>query len=215
MLKKLARGLLPPFLVQLLSLLLSTFRRKRADRLFDGDDALFRRVVAGATTYGEYGCGDSTVWVARHTGCRILGVDSSRAWIEQVAAQCPGTTRLALHHADLGPVGDWGRPLGYDREHNFPDYTDWLWTQDEKPDVVLVDGRFRVCCFLTCLLHARAGTRILFDDYGNRPYYQVVERFLAPVESCGRQVLFIVPDREQLDLPRIREARDRFRLVMD
>ena len=32
-------------------------------------------------------------------------------------------------------------------------------------DCVLVDGRFRVCCFLTSLKNAEQGTRIIFDDY--------------------------------------------------
>jgi hypothetical protein len=38
-----------------------------------------------------------------------------------------------------------------------------------KPDLVLIDGRFRLACFLHPLLAAAPGTPILFDDYTNRP----------------------------------------------
>ena len=33
------------------------------------------------------------------------------------------------------------------------------------PDLILIDGRFRVCCFLSSLKYGNVGTKILFDDY--------------------------------------------------
>jgi len=70
-----------------------------------------------------------------------------------------------------------------------------------KPDLVLIDGRFRLACFFHSLLAAAPGTPILFDDYTNRPHYQLVEEFCPISETEGRQALFRVPaelDREAI-----------------
>jgi hypothetical protein len=185
------------------------------ETLFDGDDGLFKQILADAKTYGEYGCGASTAWVFNNCACHILGVDSSEIWLQNVRASCGDSPRLALHHADVGTVGDWGWPVNYDKHENFGDYTDWIWNQALTPDVVLVDGRFRVCCFLSALLRAKPGARIMFDDYTNRAHYHIVERFLKPLKTCGRQALFVVPDQGALDVKEIAVFIDRFRFVFE
>jgi hypothetical protein len=58
----------------------------------------------------------------------------------------------------------------------------------------MIDGRFRVACFLTSLIYAQPQTVILFDDYEDRPVYHVVEKHLKPVLMAGRMAKFIVPD---------------------
>lgn len=67
-----------------------------------------------------------------------------------------------------------------------------------RPDLVLIDGRFRVACFMATLLFAQPGCRILFDDYGDRPDCIVVERFVKPSSMAGRVAEFVVPG----DVPR-------------
>ena len=98
---------------------------------------------------------------------------------------------------------------------NFPDYTDYIWKQSEKPTLVLIDGRFRVCCFLTSLKFAEAGTKIIFDDYVNRPYYHFIEKYVSRINECGRQCLFIVPSKIKIDIDSLNKDIDAFRFVMD
>lgn len=188
---------------------------KAGETLFGGDMALFVREVAEADVYAEYGCGQSTLWVLEQTGADSLSVDSNPDWVRHVGERAAAPDRLDLHWADLGPVGDWGWPRSYAKRANFADYTDWLWQQDKMPDTVLIDGRFRVCCFLTTLKYAAAGTTILFDDYAERGHYHIVEEFLAPAERCGRQALFVVPRAGQIDPVALDAAIAGFRLVMD
>ena len=69
-------------------------------------------------------------------------------------------SRLIINYIDLGKVGGWGRPINYDKINNFAKYTDFIWKQSEKPKLVLIDGRFRVCCFLTSLKYADAVTKL-------------------------------------------------------
>lgn len=180
--------------------------------LFDGDDAAFRAIVRGARVYGEYGVGASTEYVYRHTGARIVAVETSRGWAAEVA-RGKDRARLQLFWADLGPVGNWGYPLTYAKRGDFASYTDAIWQLPEKPDVVLIDGRFRVACFLTSLLHGDPGLTIVFDDYAGRPHYHLVEEFLAPRAACGRQAIFERPAK--VDEARLRRTIEQFRMVRD
>jgi hypothetical protein len=110
---------------------------------------------------------------------------------------------VAPEAIDLGELGDWGYPSTY--HHRFRNYVHSpLQHSPVKPDLVLIDGRFRVACFLHSLLTAEAGTPILFDDYTNRPYYHLVEEFCPIEQTEGRQALFRLP--EELDRERIGPA---------
>jgi hypothetical protein len=221
LLRKIFQGVCPPVVYHVLRTLKKASvnpiqeEHPENEMLFDGDDTLFKRTVADAETYAEYGCGRSTVWVFDNTNCIIVGVDTSNEWLANVRQRCATSDRVILHHADVGKVGKWGTPLTYDKCQNFSDYTDWLWNQGAIPDVVLVDGRFRVCCFLTSLVRGREGTRILFDDYTDRGRYHIVERFVKPVRTCGRQALFVVPRKDQIELNEVGKMIERFRFVLD
>ncbi len=159
------------------------FRRMRhssPDQLFDGDDALFKDEVQKVDVYAEYGCGKSTTWVLKNTTASVISVDTSSEWIDTVREDNSSDGDiLDIHHSQLGEVGGWGRPLSYEKSDFFSDYTDYVWSQSNTPKLVLVDGRFRVCCFLTSLKFAKEGTKIIFDDYTNRPHYHFVEKYVS------------------------------------
>lgn len=188
----------------------------RSHVLFDGDDTLFKDEAARVHVYGEYGCGKSTKWVLNNTHSLVIAVDTSSEWVSSVENDNKKNNgRLNIHHADLGQVGRWGCPLSYERISNFSDYTDYIWKQEDRPTLVLVDGRFRVCCFLTSLKFADPGTKIIFDDYTNRPHYHFVEKYAQRVRQCGRQCLFIVPPRNDIDVDELDRDIAAFRNVMD
>jgi hypothetical protein len=196
--------------------------RKRIKRtapgtLFKGDDVLFKNILSDAKVYGEYGCGASTDWVLANTQAYVMATDTSKQWLDFVANKLTPQQRerFSYNHADLGELKSWGRPIGYEKRKNFSVYTDWLWHQDRKPDTVLVDGRFRVCCFLTILKFADVGTKIIFDDYTDRPQYHLIEEYLKREDEFGRQAIFTVPEKSKLDLVKIDQEIINFRHVMD
>lgn len=206
----------PPILYSCMKKVYALFTKntnETAALLFDGDDALFLEKSTKARIFGEYGAGQSTAWVLENTSCTIYSVDTSDEWVQKVRSGAGDSSRLDIRHVDLGPVGDWGRPKTYEFRNNFTTYVNSIWERDEKPDLVLIDGRFRVACFLSSLIHADAGTIIIFDDYTNRPHYRIVEEFLDPVSTCGRQACFVVSgDLNQDDVSTMLEQ---FRYVMD
>ena len=189
--------------------------KKRLDEecLFDGDDHLFKKCIESSKIYGEYGSGKSTIWVGKNFPKSLrYSVDTSLQWVTRVNAQLGSDT---VKHIDVGDVGDWGRPKSYDLRQNFIRYAESLWVDGSGYDLILIDGRFRVLCFLTSLLKCADGTTILFDDYRNRQHYHVVEEFLKPVDFCGRQALFKVENKSNLDLRSLELERQRFSYVMD
>ena len=214
--KKVIKGLTPYGVVRLVEKLQEP-PPPPPSTLFDGDDALFKSILVNTQLYGEFGCGASTKWVLSNTNAEVLAVDTSKHWIEEVtmALDAESERRARFLHVDLGELGDWGRPKSYEKTSHFPMYTDWLWNQPRKPDTVLIDGRFRVCSFLTSLKYADEGTNIIFDDYTDRPHYHVVEKFLPRESACGRQCLFKVPSRSQIDFEDLESEIRNFRYVMD
>jgi hypothetical protein len=186
-----------------------------ANELFGGDDELFKRLVSESIIYGEYGVGASTLWVARNTTAQIIGVDTSLEWAQRVNDAINGIcVSSRLFHVDVGPVGDWGMPLSYQKRGAIDVYINGPWSMNGLlPDTVLVDGRFRVACFLSSLLAGRPGTKILFDDYRDRRYYHCVEEFCEVDQMCGRQALFLVP--EQVDRVVVSAELERFKYVRD
>ena len=105
-------------------------------------------------------------------------------------------SKLYINHIDLCEIGDLVTPKNTDRYRDFWTYSISPWKQARElnvvPDTILIDGRFRVACFLYSLLRARVGATIIFDDYFDRPHYFVVERFFNVEEKSGRAGVFRV-----------------------
>ena len=209
------KGLPPPYLIELINRVRSTLKR---NELFEGDDNLFKKLTKRTKVYGEYGCGQSTLWIAHNTNNTILCVESSQKWAEKIQKFVPDVDKLKIDLINLGPTVSYGYPKTYEKREQFTLYCNSIWNhQGLIPEIVLIDGRFRVACFLTCLLKAKHGTKLIFDDYLNNPHYHVVEEFLKPKEYCGRQALFIVPiiEKNSLCEKRIVKEIANFQYVLD
>jgi hypothetical protein len=216
--RDIARSLVPPVIWNTLREVSRPARIETASAsgeeplLFGGRPEFLSGLAPHARVYGEYGVGASTSWMAERTSARIIGVDSSSEWIEKVRASVP-PERVDLRHVDVGPLGAWGRPKDFSRRHAFRDYVGGLWNRDQRPDLVLIDGRFRVACFLKSCLEAAPGTHIVVDDYTKRPEYRVMAEFVPPKDVNERQALFVVPTA--IDRSSFSEELERFIYVMN
>lgn len=169
--------------------------------------ALVEATYAAHDVILEYGSGGSTMLAASQDHSLIMAVESDRAWADNlraVIARDHPAAKVHIHWSDIGPTGKWGRPVGasgWARYHRYPlDVWDQPWFR--QPDLVLIDGRFRVGCLLAVMARATRPVTVLFDDYANRPHYvSVVETFVRPVQVVGRMARFQItpgplpPDR--------------------
>ncbi|MEI4486413.1 hypothetical protein V8J36_09440 [Frigidibacter sp. MR17.14] len=158
-----------------------------------------RAAYAAAGVILEYGPGGSTVLAAGMEGKRITAVESDPEWIARMKdwfAAHPGASAVEFHHAEIGATANRGVPVDDRRWRSFHRYPLGVWEQDgfEHPDVVLIDGRFRAGCLLATAFQIRREVTVLFDDYGDRPRYAEVERWVEPDEMCGRMAVYrLVP----------------------
>ena len=129
----------------------------------------------------------------------MFAVDTSKEWAAKTLnlSKDSNNDRLNVKWIDVGDVADWGYPISFEKKQNFVKYANWFWNLGLKPDLVVIDGRFRILCFLTTIKFATTGTKIIFDDYTNRPFYHIVEEFLKIKDTCGRQALFEVDKRSK------------------
>ena len=181
--------------------------------LFNGDSLLFEKNIKNIKNYGEYGIGKSTLWVNKNTSANIFSVDTSLVWVNKIKNKLQKHNNIDIGFIDLGEISEWGRPKSYINRKYIFNYIDYIWTKDIKPDFVLIDGRFRVSCFLHSLITGNPGTKIIFDDYTNRHYYHIVEEYVMPLEVSKNQALFIIP--EKLDVENIRKTIEDFIHVFD
>lgn len=214
--KQILNGITPPYVNRGARKMLNALivSRNNNELLFDGDDQIFKQLAVQAKVYFEYGCGKSTIWTSYNSNTKIFSVDTSRQWVQDTKSKsCPDSTPR-LNWVDCGAIGDWGRPMGYSLRCKFKEYIMGPFEMtNESPELILIDGRFRVACFLTSLSRSRPGTHIIFDDYVERPYYHIVEEFGARPTLCGRQAIFTVPDALNRDL--INQEVEKFSYVMD
>ncbi len=170
------------------------------------ETAALQQYLDGCEIYLEYGCGGSTI-LAGELGVRsVYSVDSDQQWAGAVRTAFDrrfGKTgqRLRVAEVDIGPIRRWGRPADLAHANTWPRYAVAPWQllaeNGESPTVVLIDGRFRVACFLLSLIAARPGTVILFDDY-EREYYHVVEKHCPRAATHGRLAVFRVEESRDI-----------------
>lgn len=161
-----------------------------------------------ATTILEYGSGGPTAMGAHMVGKTIFSVENAEPWHSAMAAwfdRNPPLSDVKLHLENVGRTGQWGRPVNDNRWRRYPRYSLSVWQRDDfvHPDLVLIDGRFRVGCFLATLLSITKPVTVLFDDYvGREDKYQLCETFAPIVETQGHMVKFQL-DPIQIDPARL------------
>ena len=109
----------------------------------------------------EYGSGGSTVYAARHTKGTVKSVESVAKWIQNIEGflHSVDAKRKNVELVDefIGRTGKWGYPLTPKKWIRFPNYPMNVWEKDKKysPDLVLIDGRFRLGCLAATMLNCK------------------------------------------------------------
>jgi hypothetical protein len=156
--------------------------------LFPGEETLFETEMRRCRRLLEYGMGGSTIFAFEAGAKEIVSIDSDLAFVEKVRQRIGKHARhVRLLHCDTGPVKEWGMPIDRERVDHWPVYFTRPWqayaATNTIPDLVYVDGRFRVACILYSILMIRnAGwlhrrSRMMLHDLSpDRPYYTSLRR---------------------------------------
>jgi hypothetical protein len=163
----------------------------------------FTGMLRQSRMYLEYGSGGSTCLAAKlkkpfvttDSDPYFLGCVKQRIIRDGFYDEATQNYR----HADIGLIRRWGKPVTLTRPSKkrlalFAQYSDFPQGQfagGVLPDLILVDGRFRVACALKAVraLKGRAGWTLAIDDYEGRSY-AVVETFAKLERMVGRMAVF-------------------------
>ena len=128
----------------------------------------------------------------------IYSVESDQAWLEGIKsakeqAENPYNGLHVCKWVDIGTTGDWGYPTTTTNHMHYWKYPFSAWLSEEminRPDLVLIDGRFRIACLLATIMYAKSKTTVLFDDYFDRPWYHFIEDIIKPAGGADRMTIF-------------------------
>ncbi len=154
-----------------------------------------KEVYTNASVILEYGSGGSTVLASELSGKQVFTVENDLSWAANMISyinQASLPSPAVIHTVDIGKTGPWARPLDDTNWRSFHKYPLSVWDREDfvQPDVILIDGRFRVACFVAAVMKISKPTIVLFDDYGDRDFYHDVERLAKPVKMIGRMAHF-------------------------
>jgi hypothetical protein len=146
----------------------------------------------------EFGSGGSTV-LANRLGVPSVTVESDPFYAATVRKVLPSPGKARIVTPRMGVTGEWGMPvLGKGRKGLRYVSAPFGQLKGSFPDLIFVDGRYRVACVLESARQAAVAHRtatVLLDDYVYRPHYHVLEQHLGTPERVGRDAIFFVGDR--------------------
>jgi protein O-GlcNAc transferase len=169
------------------------FPLPKSPRMSSSERSLFRKALEVAESYFEFGSGGSTVW-AVNLGHTVQGVESDQQWVNALKRELG--VKCQVETVDIGPTGDWGYPTSSDHRKNFPKYSLAINNHSYPFDLILIDGRFRVACTITSILHILdnhsnpESSRIFIHDFWDRPAYHSVLNYLDVVDRTDTAGIF-------------------------
>ncbi|TLD81940.1 hypothetical protein LS68_002690 [Helicobacter sp. MIT 05-5293] len=194
----------------------------------------FLKHTLSSQKYLEFGCGGSTFLVLYATLTKVISIESDASFIDQLstnelianALKIPNadhnieslSPRLRFYHIDIGKTKAWGVPVDDSKRENYPLYSQWIF-QTLPPEEILdidtffIDGRFRVACVLSTLLHCHHNSTIIIHDFFNRPQYHIVLEFLNIIDQT--ETLGIFKPQENLDKTKIISLLNEYQFVTD
>lgn len=166
---------------------------------------IFEKYLSQTTNYLEYGSGGSTVFASKFENIKkIKSIESDSEWASKIQKE----TRTEMNYINLGRTGGCGTPVDLSTKHLWPIYSQ---NYSEEFDLVLIDGRFRVACFLDICL--KGTPTLLFHDFLKRSEYHSVLQFCTVLESID--TLVVLKINENINLEKVQELYKKYSLNSD
>jgi hypothetical protein len=177
-----------------------------APMLTELDFQRWEKAVTGSRLYLEYGSGGSTVCACRIADA-VLSVETDQRFGQLVVDHVRSLrldAKLTYFYADIGLTAGSARPLFTrmtpTRREAWSRYAKLPWEYLERtkqlPDVVFVDGRFRVSAVLESFLRLpdSSNCTFLMDDFvARKDDYAAVLDFAEDIEWGDRMIQFKQP----------------------
>jgi glycosyltransferase involved in cell wall biosynthesis len=181
---------------------------------------VFLKYLKECKYYFEYGCGGSTMLVSKLNNIKnIESVDNIKEWItilqqNNYIDERINDKTLKINYIDTnGDKNNWGRPLNNLPIKNYELYQSSIKKCDFKPDIIFIDGRFRVACAINSLSIMTDDTVLLIHDYTHRKEYHILEEFFVKIETIFS--LNVFKRKKGLKLSTINNILNKYTIISD
>jgi hypothetical protein len=188
----------------------------------DSEIELFKKYLKQSNNYLEYGSGGSTLFAIENNIKNIFSIETDKEWYNKLMNhdKIKNFENINIQLIDLKCI--WWEYVSWCREKkdinrvknpNFYKYVIAFKDINFDADLVLIDGRFRVCCLLNLYDFLNLNTIILFHDYTTRPFYHVIENFYEKIEANGS--LQVLKKKENINIELLEKLKDDYKLIID
>lgn len=158
----------------------------------------FENKLLNSKLYLEYGSGSSTL-LADRNNINYYSVESDKLFYKTLKKSLKNGNYFLK---DFGLLSPHSRPVLFTytkfyyskRAKKYAgDVLNYLNEKNLIPDLILIDGRYRILCALYVykfLKEKNFSTTIIIDDYGYRPYLCVIDKLFDGKKIIGRQAVF-------------------------
>lgn len=163
----------------------------------------FKEYLRESTNVFEFGCGGSTVLISHLKNIKTLhSVDSDLNWINKVKEEVK--ENVVFHFVNIGELTAWGHPKDESQKSKWPKYSNVLKDlPDYFPDLVFVDGRFRVACALKSIEKMKKESYLIVHDYHPSRNYSVIEKWFNKIDSVD--TLRVFKKKENIDTQEVQK----------
>lgn len=160
------------------------------------ENAVLQRLVH-SKVFLQYSCAAFTQDACNKTNIqKVIAVESNKTLSDSVYQSIVQREKLHMICANIGEVNANGAPATSEKFKQYHSYMVLPWALADKymltPDTILINGPFKVACFLYSLICAKEGAVILFNDFFKNPAYEVVRNYCALEKRHGDMAEFIV-----------------------
>lgn len=185
---------------------------------------LFQKYLNNSTNYLEFGSGGSTYYAAKSNNIKkIVTTETDNIWIDKIKKNDIiktglSTNRIIIRYVDIKCTWwkhvSWSTTIekSYSKE-NWPKYSKISHHIEFIPDLILIDGRFRVVSALECLKIMDKNSILLFHDYTIRKQYHIIEQFFDKIENIN--TLCVFKKKKNIDNIELEKIIEKYRLVID
>ncbi len=188
---------------------------------------LFQKYLLTSQRFLEFGSGGSTLYAIEQGVPQIMSLETDKSWLDKLQKDPQiqekiKKSELELVFQDL--FVDWWKyvswapeslPIPEELVEKWKNYSNLLLKKKFNPDLVLIDGRFRVASLLKLYHTLSEKCIILFHDYSIRPQYHIVEDFFTPLELVNTLQVFRKKSIEEVDLSKLPDLILSYELVID
>lgn len=156
------------------------------------DKLLFQKYLDASSRYFEWGSGGSTYLAAMKPNIKsITSIESDTQWFRAVNDAVKGKSHVKIVLVDLHcDPNNWGRPGSSCSENEQKRYSSQILYSN--PDLILIDGRYRIACCLKCFSTISDDCVVLFDDFLTRPHYNVVLTYFDVIEKTTDNCMVVL-----------------------